>query len=172
MTQIIWHGSSLEEINSLSKDALLEVGHHIDKAKKHNATLGWRPIRCDIQGVRAIKVSDGDEQQSVYVAKISDKINVLGLSPETTPNTIVSACVWEALIADPLERRICHWKSDQVIRIKERIQELELTIKEAAERMEISRVQMESLFCGRINEFTPEEMASMFFKLDIQVSGR
>jgi phage-related protein/predicted XRE-type DNA-binding protein len=172
LTQIIWHGSSLKEITSLAKDALLEVGHHIDKAKKHGATLEWRPIRSDIQGLRAIKVSDGDEQQLVYVAKISDKINVLGLSPETTPNTIVSACVWEALIADPVERRICHWKSNQVIRIKERIQELGLTIKEAAERMEISQVQMESLFRGRINEFTPEEMASMFFKLDIQVSGR
>jgi len=130
------------------------------------------PIYLAPLHVRAIKVSDGEEQQFVYVAKISDKINVLGLSPETTPNTIVSACVWEALIADPVERRICHWKSNQVIRIKERIQELGLPIKEAAERMEISRVQMESLFRGRINEFTPEEMASMFFKLDIQVSGR
>ena len=172
MTQIIWHGSSLKEITSLAKDALLEVGHHIDKAKKHSATLEWRPIRCDIEGLRAIKVSDGEEKQFVYVAKISDKINVLGLSPETTPNTIVSACVWEALIADPVERRICHWKSNQVIRIKESIREPGLTIKEVAERMEISQVQMESLFRGRINEFTPEEMASMFFKLDIQVSGR
>jgi predicted XRE-type DNA-binding protein len=108
----------------------------------------------------------------VYVAKISGKLYVLGLSPETTPNTIVSACVWEALIADPVERRICHWKSNQVIRIKESIREPGLTIKEVAERMEISQVQMESLFRGRINEFTPEEMASMFFKLDIQVSGR
>jgi hypothetical protein len=74
----------------------------------------------------------------VYVAKISGKINTLGLSPETTPNTKVSACVWEALIADPVERRICHWKSNQVIRIKELIQELELSVKEATERMDIS----------------------------------
>ena len=172
MTQIIWHGSSLEEITSLAKDALLEVGHHIDKAKKHGTTLGWRPIRSGIQGLRAIKVLVGDEQQLVYVAKISGKLNVLGLSPETTLNTKVSACVWEALIADPVERRICYWKSNQVIRIKERIQELGLSVKEAAERMDISRAQIESLFRGRINEFTPEEMASMFFKLDIQVSGR
>jgi hypothetical protein len=39
MTEIIWHGFSLEEITSLARDARLEVGHHIDKAKKHNATL-------------------------------------------------------------------------------------------------------------------------------------
>jgi len=88
---------------------------------------------------------------------------------ENTPLIESSGNVFEDLGFSKKESENLRIRSELMISIRKRIEELGLTQEEAARRMRVSQPRVSDLFRGKINRFSTDALINMATSLNISI---
>jgi len=80
--------------------------------------------------------------------------------------------VWDALEDDPIRAQNLKLRSALMIKIREKLSELEITQTKAAEVLCISQPRVSALLQGKIGKFRLDSLVDMAHRLDLNVSIR
>ncbi|MBB3590656.1 phage-related protein [Rhizobium sp. BK529] len=85
---IIWMGSSFEDIKEFPKGARKQAGHDLNRIKAGLPPNDWKTFSTVGPGTAEIRIKDeGNQYRVFYVAKFDDGIFVLHCFSKTTQKT-------------------------------------------------------------------------------------
>lgn len=87
MKEIIWLGSSLDDIKQFPDNAKRQAGFQLHKLQHGDDPSDWKPMKSIGPGVREIRVHEEGEYRVIYVAKIADQVHVLHAFQKKTQKT-------------------------------------------------------------------------------------
>ena len=78
MKEVVFAGSSLNEIRAFPLDARQDAGFQIDKVQRGETPDNWKPIKSIGKGVREIRIKEASGQYRViYLVNLEDAVYVL-----------------------------------------------------------------------------------------------
>lgn len=84
---VIFLGSSLDDLRAFPDDARREAGFQIDAVQRGKEPGDWKPMKSVGQGVREIRIHREGSYRVVYVAKFEEGVYVLHAFQKTTQKT-------------------------------------------------------------------------------------
>jgi phage-related protein len=88
MKEIIWQGSSYEDLRSFPDDARREAGFQLDKVQRGLEPDDWKPMTTVGPGVREIRISENSGIfRIIYVVNIGASVYVLHAFRKKTQKT-------------------------------------------------------------------------------------
>lgn len=88
MKEIIWLGSSLDDIKEFPDNAKRQAGFQLHKLQHGDEPNDWKPMKSIGPGVREIRIHEEDGAfRIIYVVKVADKVHVLHAFQKKTQKT-------------------------------------------------------------------------------------
>ncbi len=88
MKDIIFVGSSLDDIKGFPEKARREAGHQLSTVQEGEDPSDWKPMVSVGPGVREIRIKQGDQYRVIYVANIGKYVYVLHAFVKKTQKTL------------------------------------------------------------------------------------
>ena len=92
MKEIIWLGSSYQDLLAFPKSAKQDAGYNLDKLQRGKNPNDWKPMTSIGQGVKELRIHYENEYRIIYLAQRSEGIYVLHSfvkkTQKTNPNDI------------------------------------------------------------------------------------
>ena len=78
MKEVVFAGSSLNEIRAFPLDARQDVGFQIDKVQRGETPDNWKPMKSIGKGIREIRIKEtSGHYRVIYLANLEDAVYVL-----------------------------------------------------------------------------------------------
>jgi len=78
MKEVVFTGSSLNEIRAFPLDARQDAGFQIDKVQRGEAPDNWKPMKSIGKGIREIRIKEASgHYRVIYLANLEDAVYVL-----------------------------------------------------------------------------------------------
>jgi phage-related protein len=88
MKQVIWMGSSREDLRAFPREARREIGYQLEHVQEGVEPDDWRPMSAVGTGVREIRVQESSGAfRCIYLAKRQEGIYVLHCFQKKTQKT-------------------------------------------------------------------------------------
>lgn len=87
MTDIIFLGSSLEDLKEFPAKAKREAGHQLHRVQEGLNPTDWKPMKSVGPGVREIRIKQGEQFRVIYVANVGNFTYVLHAFQKKTQKT-------------------------------------------------------------------------------------
>ncbi len=87
MKEIIWLGSSLDDVKQFPDNAKRQAGYQLHKLQNGDDPSDWKPMKSIGPGVREIRIHEEGEYRIIYVARIADQVHVLHAFRKKTQKT-------------------------------------------------------------------------------------
>ena len=88
MKEVVFAGSSLNEIRAFPLDARQDAGFQIDKVQNEEAPDDWKPMKSIGRGVREIRIKESSgNYRVIYLANLEDAVYVLHAFRKKTQKT-------------------------------------------------------------------------------------
>ena len=88
MKQVIWMGSSREDLRAFPREARREIGYQLEHVQEGVEPDDWRPMSAVGSGVREIRVQESSGAfRCIYLAKRQEGIYVLHCFQKKTQKT-------------------------------------------------------------------------------------
>lgn len=87
MKEVMWLGSSLDDLKSFSKDAKARAGYEIFSVQSGLKPSDWKPMPGIGAGVEEIRIRGKKEHRVIYVAKFEKAVYVLHCFAKKTRKT-------------------------------------------------------------------------------------
>ena len=88
MKDLLFRGSSLDDLRKFPALAVREVGYQLDKVQNGNEPTDWKPMPSIGDGVKEIRVNDeAGTFRVIYLAKLADAVYVLHCFQKKTQET-------------------------------------------------------------------------------------
>jgi phage-related protein len=88
MKKIVWLAATHETIKDYSINVRREIGYNLDKIQRGFEPVDWKPMVRVGQGVKEIRIYEGNEYRVFYVAKFKEAIYVLHSFIKKTQQTL------------------------------------------------------------------------------------
>ena len=92
MKEIIWLGSSYQDLLDFSKPAKQAAGYNLDKLQHGKEPKDWKPMTSIGKGVKELRIHCENEYRVIYLAQRTEGIYVLHTfvkkSEKTSPKDI------------------------------------------------------------------------------------
>lgn len=87
MKDLLWAGSSLEDLRAFPGDARRDAGHQLDQGQQGLEPDDWKPMAAVGPGVFELRIHTAVEHRVFYVAKFAEGIYVLHAFLKKTQRT-------------------------------------------------------------------------------------
>jgi phage-related protein len=88
MKQVVWMGSSREDLRAFPREARREIGYQLEHVQEGVAPDDWKPMSAVGPGVREIRVQESSGAfRCIYLAKRPEGIYVLHCFQKKTRKT-------------------------------------------------------------------------------------
>jgi len=88
MKDIIFHGTSLQDLKDFPQEARRNAGFQLDRVQHGLEPADWKPMVNIGQGVNEIRIREDNGQfRIIYVAKFTDAVHVLHVFQKKTQRT-------------------------------------------------------------------------------------
>ena len=88
MKELLFRGSSLDDLRKFPALAMREAGYQLDKVQNGNEPTDWKPMPSIGEGVKEIRIRDESGAfRVVYLAKLADSVYVLHCFQKKTQET-------------------------------------------------------------------------------------
>ncbi|MGA8706068.1 MAG: type II toxin-antitoxin system RelE/ParE family toxin [Steroidobacteraceae bacterium] len=88
MKQVIWMGSSREDLRAFPREARREIGYQLEHVQEGVEPDDWKPMSAVGPGVRKIRVQESSGAfRCIYLAKRPEEIYVLHCFQKKTQKT-------------------------------------------------------------------------------------
>jgi len=88
MKDIIFHGTSLQDLKDFPQEARRNAGFQLDRVQHGLDPADWKPMVNIGQGVNEIRIREDNGQfRVIYVAKLADAVHVLHVFQKKTQRT-------------------------------------------------------------------------------------
>ena len=78
MKEVVFTGSSLNEIRAFPLDARQDAGFQIDKVQRGEVPNDWKPMNSIGKGIREIRIEEASgHYRVIYLANLEDAVYVL-----------------------------------------------------------------------------------------------
>jgi len=78
MKEVVFTGSSLNEIRAFPLDARQDAGFQIDKVQRGEAPDNWKPMKSIGKGIREIRIKEASgHYRVIYLVNLEDAVYVL-----------------------------------------------------------------------------------------------
>ena len=88
MKEVVFTGSSLNEIRAFPLDARQDAGFQIDKVQRGEVPNDWKPMNSIGKGIREIRIEEASgHYRVIYLANLEDAVYVLHAFQKKTRKT-------------------------------------------------------------------------------------
>ena len=87
MKEIIWLGSSYQDLLAFSKPAKQIAGYYLDKLQRGKEPQDWKPMNAIGKGVKELRIHCENEYRIIYLAQYSEGIYILHSFAKKTQKT-------------------------------------------------------------------------------------
>ena len=87
MKEIIWLGSSYQDLLDFSKPAKQMAGYNLDKLQRGKEPQDWKPMNSIGKGVKELRIHCENEYRVIYLAQCSEGIYILHSFAKKTQKT-------------------------------------------------------------------------------------
>lgn len=85
---IVWHGSSKNDLLNFPEDAKSEAGYQLRKVQDGREPSNWKPMKSVGTGVKEIRIfEESGTFRVIYVVKTGDTLHVLHAFQKKTEKT-------------------------------------------------------------------------------------
>lgn len=88
MKDIIWLGTTHQDIKSYPSEAKQDVGYNLDRIQRGLEPSDWKPMSSVGLGVKEIRIHSDNEYRVLYVAKFEEAVYVLHSFVKKTQQTL------------------------------------------------------------------------------------
>jgi phage-related protein len=86
--QIVWHGSSKDDLLQFPEDAKSEAGYQLRRVQDGREPSNWKPMKSVGAGVREIRIfEESGTFRVIYVVKTGNTLHVLHAFQKKTQKT-------------------------------------------------------------------------------------
>ena len=87
MKDLIFLGSSLDDIRDFPLNARRETGYQLHQLQQGSDPDNWKPMSSVGSGVREIRIQSGNQYRVIYLAKLAEVVYVLHAFEKKTQKT-------------------------------------------------------------------------------------
>jgi phage-related protein len=87
MKEIIWLGSSLNDLKSFPRNAKSEAGYQLDSVQNGDQPDDFKPMNSIGKGVEEIRINEGGQFRVIYLARREEGVYVLHCFHKKTQKT-------------------------------------------------------------------------------------
>lgn len=88
MKEVIWQGSSYDDLKAFPADARNNAGYQLDKVQRGLDPSDWKPMTTVGPGVKEIRIQEASGAfRVIYIANIGDSVYVLHAFQKKTQKT-------------------------------------------------------------------------------------
>ncbi|NNM59905.1 MAG: type II toxin-antitoxin system RelE/ParE family toxin [Legionellales bacterium] len=87
MKDIIWLGTTHQDIKCYPSEAKQDIGYNLDRVQRGLEPCDWKPMNSVGLGVKEIRIHSDNEYRVLYVAKFEEAVYVLHSFVKKTQQT-------------------------------------------------------------------------------------